>query len=427
MSSILKIFDLRTAGKVTLFQKVTTFSLLLFPILHTYGMPGLNSSIAYVVTTLLGLIFFMQKQSANSYGSKKGKVPHYLVLYFIYAIISRVITAGSINFIPFDLIILLLFVNLYFGNVNFSYFFKAYRLVALICIVFFWIQEVSFSTMGVRPTGIIPGLMIISKKVTSAQYAETLAYFARSTSFFCEPAHFAQFLMPLLCLELLGPQKSLLRAVPVAVTLLYLRSGNALLGLAVIAAVYVYQLFKGGLKFRQKIIIILVVLAAVYGGIRFFGTEEGQDLMSRENEVTDTELVGSGFVRLYRGYWLYGDFDILEKTIGVNNNEVLEQHIRNLPTWVFSYGQKDYFNGIQYLLIHNGLIGTLLFLMLYLSLWKRNDLCGKSCILTCVAVSFVAAIHLSSFMFTCLLIAWFRQQDNKVLRVETSKLQQLKS
>jgi len=374
-----------------------------------YGMPGLNSSIAYVFTSLLGVLYFFHALSNNSFKTKRNEVPKYLSAFFVYAIFSRFITGGIS--IPIDLFILFLFAYLYFNNIKFSYLIKAFRIVALICISFFWIQEISFLLTGSRPTGIIPGLTVITTEVSTAQFKEILSQYARSTSFFSEPAHFAQFLLPLLCLELFGPDKSIVKASVIAVTLLYLRSGNAMLGLGVIAAVYVLQLFKGGLKLRQKFFVLLVVIAAGYGGYKFMNTEDGQELLSRENEVTDTELVGSGFVRLYRGYWLYADFNLFEKLVGVNDPNVLELHIKHLPSWVFSYGQKDYFNGIQYLLVHTGLIGTILFFLLYISLWKRNDICGRCCLLTCIALSFIAAIHLTPFMFSCLLIAKFRQQD----------------
>lgn len=423
MSPIKNTLVSNTDTKVTFFQKVVTFTLLLYPIFQTYGMFGLNSSIAYIFTTLLGALYFAQILSNNSFNLKDSGVPKYLTVYLVYAIFTWILTAGE-NIIPLDLIIITLFVFLYFDNIKFSYFFKKYRQIGLICIVFFWIQEFSFNATGVRPSGIIPGLTVVVAEGSTANYVESLSKFAeRSSSFFSEPAHFAQFLLPLLCLELFGPKKSLLRAVCIVVTTVYLRSGNAMLGLAVIAVVYILQLFKGGLKLRQKIFVIVIIAAAGYGGLRFIETEDGEKLLKRENEVSDSELVGSGFVRIYRGYWLYGDFNIIEKMIGVNSKQSLEQHIKNLPPWVFAYGQTDYFNGVQYLLVHTGLIGTFIFMLLYLSLWKNNDLCGRSSLLCCIALSFVAAIHFSPYMFTCLLVAKHRQQEQlKARRFENTTL-----
>ena len=411
MSFMKNYFSLSNGERITTFQKLATFALLLYPIFQTYGVPGLNSSIAYVFTALLGTVCFLRKLSGQSTRRKIDGVPKYLLIYFAYAIVSRVFTVGTLNFVPIDLILLLFFAYLYFENINFTFFYRLYRLVALVCIVFFWIQEVSYYTTGWRPSGIISGLTIIISQESTSSFINILSYLnERSSSFFSEPAHFVQFLLPLLCLELFGPDKNIFRAGVIAVTLLFLRSGNAVLGLAVISFVYVMQLFKGNMKMHQKILVLIVVIAAGYGGVRFAETEDGQRLLSRQEEVTDS-LMGSGFVRIYRGYWLYGDFNFFEKLVGVNNKETLEAHIRRLPSWVFSYGSHDYFNGVQYLLIHTGLIGAIIFILVYINLWKNNDLCGRSCLLTCIALSFIAGIHLNSFMFTCLLIAIFRQKD----------------
>ncbi len=421
MRSKLELIELKSTERVTIFQKITTFILLLYPILNIYKMPGLASTtIAYVVTALFGAIYFFNKFSVDS-RLRNRNVPKYLLLYLGYALFSFIITGGGL--LPIDLLIGFLYVFLFFENVNFSFFLKAYRLIGIICIAFFAIQEFMYNTTGSRPTGIIPGLTLVDSQVSTAQYIEVLSTYARSASFFREPAHFAQFLLPLLCLELFAPGKSLVRASVIAITLLYLRSGNAVIGLVIIAVVYVIQLFKGGMKFRQKIIVLIVTIAAAYGGMKFMQTEDGEELFSREEEVTDTQRMGSGFLRVYRGYWLYGDFNIFEKIIGMNNRAILDEHINNLPGWVFSYGQKDYLNGIQYLLVHTGLIGTIIFVLLYLSLWKRNDICGRSCIVICIGLSFIAAIHLSPFMFICLIVAKSRQNE----RLNSKRLETIKS
>lgn len=398
--------------KTSIFSKIVTFTLLLYPIFKSYGW---KNSISYIVAMALALLFIIYQISKGKFRIKGGKMPWALAVYFFYSMFVNVITETSVvSAIPISLVMSFMMAYLFFENIEYDYLLKAYRVVALICIAFFWLQEFSFQTTGYRPPSLISFLPINTIRDSASEIAYQQMYInERSSSFFAEPAHFVQFLLPLLCLELFGTYKNYSRAVIIVLTLLYLRSGNALIGLGAIAVVFVFQLFSSKTSFSKKILILAMIAAAGYGGVKYAESDTGVKLMERQEEIDfNATSGGSGFLRVVRGYLVYGDYNVLEKVVGLRGQERIEEHTKKFAA-AFSYGASDYYNGIQYVLIHTGLIGMLIFLSLLRDLWRKNNLCGKSSLLCFFALCFVSAIMMSEVMWTFLIVASLCQKQQR--------------
>lgn len=405
----MKLFGVKSTEKNSLFSKIVTYVLLLYPIFKPYGW---KYSISYIVAMILAFFFIVYRINKGTFRIKKGKIPWLLSVYFFYSMFVNVITETNIAYaLPIGLVMSYMMAYLFFENIKFDYFVKTYRIIAIVCIAFFWFQEFSFQATGYRPVGMIPFLPIQDQGESANDIAFQQMYLnERSNSFFGEPAHFVQFLLPLLCIELFSVYKSYYRALTIVLTLLYLRSGNAILGLGVVSVIFVFQLFSSRLTFAKKLFLVIVIIAAGFGGIKYIQSDVGLKLMERQEEV-DLKATsgGSGFLRVVRGYLVYGDFNIIEKIIGVRGQERLEEHTKKFAA-AFSYGQSDYYNGIQNVLINTGLIGMFIFLSMLIRLWKRNDLCGKSALLCFFALCFISAIMMSEVMWTFLIIALHCQE-----------------
>lgn len=400
----MNIFELNTTTKTPFFSKLVTFVLLLYPIFKAYGW---KYNISYMAAIVLAFIYIFWKISNKSFKIKKGDMPWLLSVYFFYSMFVNLITETSFpGVLPIGLVISFAQAFLFFETIKFDYFVKAYRLISIVCIAFFWLQEVSFQTTGYRPSGLIPFLPIMISDESINDLAYQQMYISeRSSSFFSEPAHFVQFLFPLLCIELFSSYRNLIRALTIVLTLLFLRSGNAMIGLGVIAIIYVFQLFSSHESFSKKVVILIVIIIAGYGGMRYVQSDVGIKLIERQEEIDlNATSGGSGFLRVVRGYLVYGDYNVLEKIIGLRSQERIAEHTKKFSA-AFSYGQSDYYNGIQYVLVHSGLIGMFIFLALLLKLWKRNNLCGKSAILCFLALCFISAIMLSEVMWTFLILS----------------------
>lgn len=408
----MRLRGLISTEKTSLFSKIVTFVLLLYPIFKSYGW---KYNISYIVAMALAFFFVVYKINKGTFKLKTAEMPWLLSVYFFYSMFVNVITETNIVFaLPIGLIMSFMMAYLFFENIKFDYFVKTYRLIAIVCIVFFWLQEFSFQTIGYRPSGVIPFLPMQAPGESVSDVTFNQMYLSeRSCSFFSEPAHFVQFLLPLLCVELFSSYKNLARAFILVITLLYARSGNAMVGLGAIALVYVFQLFMSNYTLSKKFIILLVIIAAGYGGMKYVQSEVGEKLVERQEEIDFTATSGgSGFLRVVRGYMIYGDFNIIEKIIGVRGKERIEEHTKKFAA-AFSYGASDYYNGIQNVLIHTGIIGMFIFLSLLRGIWKRNDLCGKSALLCFFALCFVSAIMMSEVMWTFLILASLCQKQHR--------------
>lgn len=199
-----------------------------------------------------------------------------------------------------------------------------------------------------------------------------------------------------------------------ALTILLSQSGNGIIGLAVVSAVYALYYVK---KKNSKVLIITVPIACVMALsalLYFAGTDMGQELSGRAVELQDSDNTSeqsSGFFRIYRGYFVYGEYNVIEMVTGINNFALIREKIRQCP-FSFTFSENDmYFNTIQNYLIKTGLIGLFLYILFLWRQFKKSDYCSRSIILTLFVLSFMANIYLSYIMILYLLIPYFSNKS----------------
>lgn len=378
---------------------------LVYTILRTYELFGIRMS--DLADYLLIFVYLIRC------GLNKKALPRRLNVYFVFWIVSIVVSSvwsGLNGLRPIlGVVHSYLFYVLLFDKTKTQLLLHYYRIIAIVCIGFFFMQEAAFYTTGVRFSGLIPGLSIVSDFGNVSEFVQAQMHGNRSSSFFSEPAHFVQFLLPLLSIELFGgnDKKHRIRALVVVITLLLLQSGNAMLGLTVIGIMFFIKRLAESRSTSTIIGTIITFCSVVIGGGYYLSTEKGQALLAREDQLslTSYESGQSGFLRIYRGYYVYDNLEPIEKIIGVNDFSTLKERIKTSKVGFMFDASDTYFNAVQDILIRTGVIGLIIFISFLVSVWRGNNYLGKSLVLCLSALCFISAIYMTSTMALFLILS----------------------
>lgn len=389
---------------------LATLCAVLYPFLAYYGYKSFP--LAFVPVFLLFVYIYIKR----GYLEFAHPMPmFYFIAYYCVARVAcnmlslREMIAPSILFI-------FLLGGLFNREIQLPSFLKLYRIVALVNILFFTVQEILYYTLGYRIIGILTSLPLTigGADFNSSEYTVGAMEAERSSAFFSEPAHFVQFLLPLLVIELfyVSDKKAYVRCVAYLLTLLALASGNALLGLCIIALFFIADL----LRKLEKIVAILII--GIFIAISFFSisyiltTEYGEKLLARSSQIEpDAKQYSSGFERMYRGYYVWDELTPVEKWIGVNSNSKVKEKIKKCAVAVTFREGDTYMNAVQTFLIYTGYIGTTLFCCLLISLWRGNNLAGRCCIMIYVSLCFIASVFYAYIMVLYLLVAFLMKKE----------------
>lgn len=393
--------------KLPFIDKCIIWLLILSPVLQIYGVGPLNLC---EFLTWVGIGIGILKHRLDL------KMPILLLYYFIY-LLSVTFISCFFNFSEligrsFGVIHSFLVFALFFSIKDIDYLYKSYKYFVFAAITLFFAQEVSYAVTGVRISGLIPFLPLnstFSDFENTYSFHDFLKLVKRSSSFFSEPAHFAQFLLPFLPLSLYlesGLKKAIYPSL-VVISLYMLQSGNGIIGLSVLLVIYTVYYFHY-LSIGYKVVLVVFVSFFFVFVAHFLADSEiGQQYLGRSGELlstTDSAEDASGFVRIYLGYYVYNEYDIFEKIIGINNFVEIQSKISQS-----SYGSLLngvlYFNTIQNYLIKAGLIGLLFFLLLLRKIYRENNICGKSIVITFFVLSFMSSMYLTPVMILYLLFA----------------------
>lgn len=379
-------------------------------ILYYYGYDFL--SLAFLFFACCILFAFIK------FGRVSFEFNYPIIFFIVYYCIMRVLSNNSLRSMVTPSYIIIFFIYGFLCRyVQLNSFIKYYRIVAFINILFFIIQEIMYSIAGYRIPGILSflPLTIGGGELDSAGYVQTLEDASRSSAFFSEPSHFAQFLLPLVAIELLYSEgtKSIIRVIGYIVILFILSSGTAFIGLFIIGLFFIGYLMKK-LHFAIAIAIsCLLVCGGVYAAIHLMESEYGEQLIERSEELDPNQAhISSGYIRIFRGYKVWEELSNKDKIFGLNSNDKLTTQIkRSSVAWAF-LGKEEFLNGIQTIMINNGYIGLFLFLCVLISLWRNNNMAGKCCIALYVGLCLIASVFWGYTMIQYLLCAALLQKQN---------------
>lgn len=388
-----------------IFEKLIILSLLFSPILQTYGWGKYDFS--FILTSVLSVIYLVKNKFRNT-------LPKVLLYYFLYRLLIHEISASELSsLIPLGIVKSLLAFVMFFGIKNYDFFVKSYKKIALVCIIFFFFQEITYILFGHRVSGVIEQLPLALDVDDASGWYSSLKDNSRSSSFFSEPAMFVQFLLPLLSIELFSHNRNYIFALLIASTLLFTLSGNAMFGLAIVGLMYLYSLVKNSKGFSGAILASIVAAVMIIVGVTFASSEKGQEVMARSYQLSsnsmETRGAGkSGFIRIYRGYGVYAEFGTFQKLFGNDDTKYFTTQMYKSDVSMF-FGENDtYVNTFQSFLICTGMVGVVFFILIFCYIWKNTDIAGRSILITFYGLSFLSGLYLTDTMALYLMLPLLR-------------------
>ncbi len=399
-----------------MFEKVVNFTLPCCAILQTYGWEKFNFS--FLITLCLIVWGIIIKKRTFS------KLPKLLSVYLWYSLIIILISFTSLSdLIPLGWLRVFLTYSLFFAIVDLPLLEKYYSKIGVVCIAFYFVQYFVSKVYGIYIPGVTQSLpLALDVSDENAYFEHLTSSNVRVSSFFSEPAQFAQFLMPLLILKLYKKtkksKKNILYVVAILACLLLMKSGNALFGVGVIMVCYAFWLIRYASSVKKVLLILLIPVIAIGGTAYYFGTETGQELLERQDQLSDDANASSGlsgFIRIFRGYYVYDELSPIQKIIGANNPVVIKDIISKSKV-AFLFRENDFsFNTVQNSLIRTGLVGTLILFIFYLSLFRKGNIVGKTTIVTFFVLGFISAHYLTTTMLLYLVISDKSRKQTKLI------------
>ena len=388
-------------------MRISCFLLACVPILEIYTTPIPFVTLGEIVLVFVLFLMFFQPNLSKIYLG--GCISLFFVYTLLITLISIPLNASLVDLQTIKEIIgWLIYAVLFFvlaKKINIQWFLSSYVKVAVVASLFLCIQYLLFSFSGRWIPGIIPGLSSSVGGTTD----ELIAKISRPTSFFSEPAHFAQFLaipFSYVVFNNFKKVKHFLVAILFSVSLLLNRTGNGFLVLAVIGVFFIIRLWKSKKRFLA---VFLVGAASIILAISFNELPLFRETLLRVKELSGNGGDGtySGYIRIVRGYVGFANIGFIPQVfglgIGIYHNlfagELSSVLSQKTPLLL------DYVNGVQYYLLSSGVIGfgLLLFCIVSCAL-REKDYFRKSCSMMLLAIMLIAALYTSWLWLYFLLV-----------------------
>ena len=284
---------------------------------------------------------------------------------------------------------------------------EIYKKIGIVVVAFFFIQFIVLKTTGRMLSGIIPGLPL-STSITDVG-SEWIKFHLASgecTSLFTEPAHLGRFLIPLIVIELFRANKIDWRFIALfSASVILSMSGT---GIIVISALFVYWYFTLIDFKHSKNIVKFLGVGLLFGVLVYVivGSEIGAQLLERKSELNVDYEGGSrsGLFRIYRGFVIFAEYDFNLKLFGTSNIDTIFSFEKR---GIFGslFGERVYFNGISTLLLYQGYIGLLIFILLIIKIWKKASYTARAIIVCYIAYMFCESVYPGERLASYLVIA----------------------
>lgn len=380
---------------------ISMLTLATLPILGWYEIP-------FPVGLGYAIVLFLSTFSIALRGFKINVLPKTFWLVFFYVCFMWLYHHGfgiKLLFPPGGWPFFQFFLALVWGVLTFdlSLLKKFMRWVIIVSAILFWIQFLLKLTTGSFMFCFVPNLTgaftyeglsyaeLVTRQMNSAS--------GRMSSVFLEPSYMAYYYLTYLAIywfsNKLKDKWYDRDVIFIVVTLVALKSGTGMLGLAVLGIIKVVrQLFAASL--RKKMKYILFTIPVLTAGIYFYvNSEAGQSMIYRSKEFSNAET--SGFARAVGGYLMFGQMSRAEQMIGIPD-----------PTQRFGYlknGRRHlYANGIQTILLTLGYIGMIVYLLFYAGLFRKVSLSSRMCIVVLGILSLLESDYLNAYMILLTII-----------------------
>lgn len=379
------------------FEIVVMVVIVIGQVLNIYASP-LSMSLYGFLSFILAVAYFVFFLFKDGFKTTGAFFWYGLGIYLAYRAIIMLIY----GVLPLAVIEQFLVFFMAYGCFQREHYIKYMKIFAVVAIGLFIYQYYGYLTSGSRISGIFTFLPL-----SNDLDVQRMLYSDRSSSFFSEPSHFAQFLLPLLVVELFHDKNKLhlIFAAIVFLVIVFLQSGTGYIGLIPVLIVLIPYYKKLNLKPFPKILLLLLIGGFLLWTLNFIISNEIGEYVNERSEELDVGLgAGSGFIRMWRGYFVYNEYGFLEKLFGVGNPETVLTYVHQSGMYLGIQAEL-YFNAVQDILLYTGIVGLVLFGVVIVHIWKGNTICGKAIILSLIAISLVEHIYFSNVMLVHLLLA----------------------
>lgn len=394
------------------------FLLAAFPILDYYYF-GMSS---FTFANVASILLFVYTLLSGKFSF--GRVPKYYYWYWGYSALQIYLIAGIggwSDYIPGGV----LFAIFSLGVFGYASYFDIYSLrkymrwIFMVASVLWLFQNMVWLSAHVKISTFLPLTdSILSNHMT---YKQLISWqneiggelIERFSSLFSEPSHFAQYALLLLSIELfIGDNKNKLYtkfSIIIVAMLILIQSGAGFMGLGFLAIVKLLYIL---LVTRQKkyYFFLAVLIPAFVIGVRWYLNSQAGSYISERTEqldYTDETATNSGFVRMYFGWYKYGELSSTQKLLGTSRAAIGEMR------------EGGFFNGVTNVLCSQGLIGLLLLILFYARTCKKKEPFSSVASLYLLFISLIASTYLGGLMLISASIAlgtyWKINGEDKLL------------
>ena len=376
--------------------KIPMFLLAAFPVLDYYYLGMSNFTIANVISMLL----FAYTLLSGKFSFKR--VPKSYYIYWLYSALQIYLIAGIggwSDYIPGGVMLTIFSLCIFCYATYFDiYVLRKYmRGIFIVASLLWFFQNMVWFSAHVKISTFLPLTdSILSdhktyKELTLWQNEVGDELIERFSSLFSEPSHFAQYALMLLSIELFaGDNKNKLYtkfSVLIVAMLVLLQSGAGFIGMGFLAIIkFLYIL----LVTRQKkyYFYLSIMIPMFVMGIQWYLNSQAGSYISERTEqldYSDETSTSSGFVRLYFGWYKYGELSPVQKLLGTSRTMVGEMR------------EGGFFNGVTNVLCAQGLIGLLLLISFYAKTCKKEPY-SSAVSLYMLFISLIASTYLGGLM-----------------------------
>lgn len=386
--------------KLSVISAYASICLLLGPILQPYSFNGVNLGVYFLLlnAVVFWIVHFISKKRFANI-----KDFHNPISFYVYALTIPVLIGlclyGSKGLASSyrGMLVYALTFPIFVKSIDFVFLKRAYTVIVFFLCAIFICQEFLYYSTGIRFSALMPFLEL-NYDMEMEDFIANQVIKTRSSSMFLEPAHFAQYLVPCLALNMgdLIIKKKLMNVSVLFISLIlfFLQSGSGMIMLGILYYLY-FKKQKIKTSYLLGLFFILIVLVLIVD----LNANESiiAALFERRNELSlNKNDIGSGMIRVFRGYYVYADFPLLGKIFGVGNGAVGDVVMNSSARWMFN--DETYLNNFQKLIIGYGIIGTALLIKYMKSLYAKGSFSGNA-VLTCfIAVSFMENMFFDSKM-----------------------------
>ena len=176
----------------------------------------------------------------------------------------------------------------------------------------------------------------------------------------------------------------------ILVTLIALRSGSGIVGVAILFSAKMLSMLWNANTGRRITMLVFMIPFIVASFYVYLNTDAGEAMFSRSSELSTENT--SGYARVVAGYLKFESLSPNDKIIGIPN-----------PREVFGLERSDgrtvfYINGVQTILISLGYIGAFVYLLFYVSLFRKVSLQSRMSIIMLLTMGLLESNYLNAYM-----------------------------